>query len=340
MATEKQLVVSPSPHVRSDESTSSIMLDVIIALMPALVISVYYFGFRSLTLTLVAVAASVLFEFLYQKLLKKSVKVGDLSAVVTGILLAYNLPANSPYWLPVVGSLFAIVIVKQLYGGIGKNFMNPALAARAFLFSWPAIMTTFPLPRTLEGASAIPLLGSTADVVTGATTLSYLKTIGETGIRPPEGFIDLLVGSYPGCLGATSAIALLIGGVYLVIRKVISPRIPLSIIGTVALIAVIFPQGGLSPVDSLMFHTMSGGIMLGSIFMATDYTTSPMTRRGQIIFGIGIGAITMFIRYFGGYNDGVCYSILIMNACVWFIDKLSRPRRYGTGRGMKTGVAK
>ncbi|MDL2288405.1 RnfABCDGE type electron transport complex subunit D [Oscillospiraceae bacterium OttesenSCG-928-F05] len=342
MISDRPLIVSSSPHTRTDENTRSIMLDVIIALTPALVLAVYYFGFRALLLTLVSVAACITFEFLWQKLMKKTIAVGDLSAIVTGMLIAYNIPASAPYWLPVVGALFAIIVVKQLYGGIGKNFMNPALAARAFLFSWPGIMSSWPAIITTGDAKlqGIPLWGDMADVVTAATPLVSLRR----EMLPQEDFFQLLLGSHGGSLGETSAIVLLLGGAYLVIRKVISPRIPLCYIGTVALITFLTPPENIAGHEWMLAHVLSGGLMLGAIFMATDYSTSPVTKWGQVIFGIGCGLLTVFIRYFGSYVEGVSYSILIMNACVWVIDKIARPRRYGKplfgGRFRKAGAGK
>ncbi len=330
------LQVSSSPHIRTGDDTRSIMLDVIIALLPVLALSVYFFGWRSLTLSAVSCGGCVLFEYLYQKLMKKPIRTGDLSAVVTGLLLAYNLPVSAPYWLVLVGDFFAIVIVKQLFGGIGKNFMNPALAARAFLFSWPGIMSSFPAPFT-----GVPVLGG-VDAVSAATPLSltYLKS----GVLPMEGGIslfDLFLGQHGGCLGETSALLILLGGVYLVFRRVITPRIPLVYLGTVALVTFLTPAEGASNLDWMLCQLLSGGLMLGAVFMATDYATSPVTPRGQWIYAVGCGLLTVFIRYFGTYPEGVSYSILVMNACVWLCDKAGRPRRYGeTGFFRRGGKAK
>jgi len=329
MPMDKQLVVSSSPHGGIAEDTRALMLDVIIALTPALILAVFFFGFRALTLTLVSVASCIAFEFLYRKFMKKSISVGDLSAVVTGILLAFNVPASAPYWMIVIGAGFAIIIVKQLYGGIGKNFMNPALAARVFLLSWPALMTTW--PKVFE---SIPLTGSVADVVTAATPLASIKA----GALPDYTIMELMLGQHGGSLGETSALVLLLGGLYLVLRKVISPRIPLCFIGTVAVLTFIFPRGGVSNLDWMICNVFSGGLILGAVFMATDYATSPVTKRGQIVFGIGCGLITVFIRYFGAYPEGVSFSILVMNACVWFFDRVFRPRRYGTVSSKKAGA--
>ena len=261
----------------------------------------------------------IVFEFLYRKLLKKDTTIGDCSAVVTGLLLAMVCPVTIPYWTIIIGDFFAIVVVKQLFGGIGCNFLNPALAGRAFLFSYPVIMTTWVAPYT-----SLNLLGSNVDAVTAATPMSYLHQ----GLLPDTTLFDSFLGSVGGCMGETSAVLLLVGGVYLVVRKVISPRIPLAYIGTVAVIALLFPQGN----DRLVwlgYQVLSGGLMLGAIFMATDYATSPVTKGGQIVYGIGCGLITMFIRYFGSYAEGVSYAILIMNIAVLLLDKIGVPKRFG-----------
>ena len=333
MATESSYIVSSSPHYKTDENTRSIMLDVIIALLPTLAVSVYFYGWRSLILTVISVVTCVAAEFLYQKLMKKPVTIYDLSAVVTGILLAYNLSASVPYWLVVIGGAFAIIIVKQLYGGIGKNFMNPALAARVFLIaSWPAYMTSWPAP--FSGLS----LANSVDAVTAATPLTYLKN----GVLPPVDDISLFqlfIGQTGGCLGETSALLLLLGGLYLLVRRVITIRIPLAFIGTVAFVTYLSAPADISAVNWMLYHILSGGVMLGALFMATDYSTSPVSARGQWIFGIGCGLITVFIRYFGTYPEGVSFSILIMNACVWLIDKAGRRRRFGAG-GAKAGEGK
>mgnify|MGYP005756651843 FL=1 len=313
------LTVSCSPHVHAPDGTRDIMLDVLIGLIPAMVGAVFTFGLRSLCVAAVSVAACIVFEFLYRKLLKKDTTIGDCSAVVTGLLLAMVCPVTIPYWTIIIGDFFAIVVVKQLFGGIGCNFLNPALAGRAFLFSYPVIMTTWVAPYT-----SLNLLGSNVDAVTAATPMSYLHQ----GLLPDTTLFDSFLGSVGGCMGETSAVLLLVGGVYLVVRKVISPRIPLAYIGTVAVIALLFPQGN----DRLVwlgYQVLSGGLMLGAIFMATDYATSPVTKGGQIVYGIGCGLITMFIRYFGSYAEGVSYAILIMNIAVLLLDKIGVPKRFG-----------
>ena len=310
-----KLTVSSSPHIRSSQNTASIMRDVVIALVPAMAVAVAMFGLSALLVLVVSVAASVFFEWGYRKLMKKSCTIGDYSAVVTGVLLACCLPAGVPLWLPVIGAFFAIVVVKQLYGGIGKNFVNPALAARAFLFSWPVIMTTWVAPNFTYGA----------DVVTSATPMSFLHLS-----KLPEGIsvMGTFLGTIGGSMGEISALALIIGGAYLVWRKVITLRIPASYILSVAVITFIFPRGN-DNLQWMLYNLFSGGLMLGAIFMATDYATSPITSKGQIVYGIGCGLLTVFIRYFGGYVEGVSYAILIMNVCVWLIDRYTMPRRFG-----------
>ncbi len=324
---EMSLSVSSSPHLRADDNVRSTMLDVIIALMPALLYAVVYaWKWRALAIVLVTVISCVFFEWAYRKLLGKPGSIGDLSAVVTGVLLAFCLPVGVPYWLPVVGAFFAIVVVKQLYGGLGKNFMNPALAARAVLFvSWSAQMMTWH-----NTGQAVPLWGSVADATTGPTPLALLR---QTPIKLPTdeySLQQLLFGQHGGSLGEVSIVLLLVGGLYLLVRRVITARIPVAFIGTVALVTFVFPQGGADRLDFMLSHLLTGGLVLGAVFMATDYSTSPATRGGQWLFGIGCGLLTVFIRYFGSYPEGVSFAILIMNACVWMIDKAFMPRRFGT----------
>ena len=315
-----ELTLSSSPHAHSSTTTQTVMRDVLIALVPALMGSIYFFGFRALLVTLVSAAACVFFEWIYRKLMKLDSTVYDLSAVVTGVLLAFVCPVTIPYWILIIGDLFAIIVVKQLFGGIGKNFMNPALAARAFLFSWPVVMSTWVKPG-FENAAGIL---STTDAVTGATPLAPMHQ----GLLPEASLSDMFMGNIGGCLGETSALLLLIGFAYLLIRKVITPRIPLLYIGTVAVLALLFPQGN-DPVTWAAAQICGGGLILGACFMATDYVTSPMTKLGQSIFAIGCGVITIVIRYFGGYNEGVSYAILVMNAYVPLLDQLGRPRKFG-----------
>ena len=313
------LTISCSPHVHAPDDTRSIMLDVVIALIPAMIGAIYFFGLRSLVVMAVSVAACVVFEWLSRKLLKKDCTVGDCSAVVTGILLALVCPATIPYWTIIIGDFFAIVVVKQLFGGIGCNFLNPALAGRAFLFSYPVIMTTW----TKVGTS-LSIFGSNADAVTAATPMASLHQ----GLLPDSGLLDCLIGNIGGSMGETSALLLLAGLVYLLVRKVINIRIPLAYVGTVAVIAFLFPQGN----ERLIwtgYQVLCGGLLLGAIFMATDYATSPVTKWGQVIYGIGCGVITMAIRYFGSYAEGVSYAILIMNVTVFLLDKVGVPKRFG-----------
>lgn len=314
-----QLVVSSSPHIRTDESTKSIMRDVIIALVPALLVAAWAFGVRAIVLIAVSVLSCVLFEAGWQKLRKKDVTVGDLSAVVTGILIAFNMPVAGTWWMCIIASFFAIIVVKQLFGGIGKNFVNPALAGRAFLVSWVSIMTTW-----TEPFEKLPVLGK-LDVVSTATPLMDIKQ----GLVPTVNLMDMFIGKMPGCIGEVSAAALIIGGIYLLYRKVITITIPACYIGTVAVLALIFPRAGMGNFQAMLVEILSGGLMLGAIFMATDYATSPITKKGQIIFGIGCGLLTIFIRYFGGYPEGVSYSILLMNVIVFMLDRNTRPKKFG-----------
>lgn len=320
---EKLLTVSPSPHVKHHDNTRSVMLDVVIALTPALIWAVYIFGFRALTVTLVSIISCVIFEFLYGMIFKKSKTVLDLSAVVTGMLLAFNLPAAVSLWIPIVGSFFAIIIVKQLFGGIGMNIVNPALAARVFLFSWPEQMTTYP-----EKFSKLPALAMSVnnpDAIASATPLAMLKQ----GELPSElSVFDMLIGNCAGVIGEISAVLLIAGGIYLLIKKVITWHIPVAYIGTVAVISFIFNSASNS-VDFMIYEIISGGLLLGAIFMATDYSTSPVTKNGRLIYGVGCGLLTILIRYFSGYSGGVSFAILIMNLLVWYIDKYTKPKRFG-----------
>ena len=298
------LDVAYQPQVRTATDTKRIMLNVILALMPALAVAVWQYGVYPLVLALISVASAVFFEWGYRKLMKKTCTVGDLSACLTGLLLALVLPTNAPWWLPIIGNFFAIVVVKQLYGGIGKNFLNPALAGRAFLLaSYAAIMGRYAVPKALTAA---------VDGVTMATPLSYLYS----GAAMPGymGFKSLLLGTIPGCIGELSTLALLIGGAYL---------------GTVAVLCLIFGHEGYGNVDWMLYNLMSGGLMLGAIFMATDYATSPVTLNGQLLYGVGCGALTVLIRYFGGFPEGVTYAILIMNLCTWAIDKGFHRHQFG-----------
>ena len=326
---KRNLTVSVSPHIRHEDSTRLLMLDVVIGLVPAMVASVYFFGWRALCVLLVSVASCIFFEWGYRKVMKKDSTISDCSAVVTGVLIALICPVTVPYWMLVIGAFFAIVVVKQLYGGIGCNFLNPALAARAFLFSWPVAMTTWVAPGT-----AVHILSSNADAITSATPLSFMAS----GQLPPHSLLELLMGNTAGSMGETSALLILVGGIYLLVRKVINYRIPVSFLGTVAVLTLLFPRGN-DNIQWMCSQLLSGGLMLGAFFMATDYVTSPVTKWGQVVFGIGCGALTVFIRYFGSYAEGVTYSILIMNACVFLLDKVGMPRRFGVVKEKKGGEA-
>ena len=315
-----ELTISSSPHAHSPVTTQTIMRDVLIALVPALLGSIYFFGFRSLLVTLVSAAACVFFEWGFCKVRKLHCKTYDLSAVVTGVLLAFVCPVTIPYWTIILGDFFAIVLVKMLFGGLGKNIVNPALAGRAFLFSWPVLMSNW-VKVGFDNAAG---LLSTADAVTAATPMSAMHQ----GALPEESILDMFLGNIGGCIGETSALLLIIGFVYLLYRKVITARIPLAYIGTVAILAFLFPQGN-DRIAWMAAQVFGGGLMLGAIFMATDYVTSPLTKLGQIVYGIGCGIITILIRYFGGYSEGVTYAILCMNACALLLDKIVRPVKFG-----------
>ena len=330
-----KLIASSSPHIRSNEDTRSIMLDVIIALLPALAWSVYCFGWKALLLTAVSVVSCVFFEWAYRKAMKKSCMVGDLSAVVTGILLSFVCPVDLPWWVIIIGAFFSIVVVKQLYGGIGCNFLNPALAGRAALLaSYATAMTTWAVPM-----SKLSAFGSNADAVTSSTPLAMMKNGDFATLTSTYSVVDMFLGRVGGSLGEVSALMLLLGGVYLVIRKVISWHIPVAYIATVAILTLIAAPAGISGVDYMLYNVFGGGLMLGAIFMATDYATSPVTKPGQIIFGIGCGLLTCFIRRFGSYPEGVCYSILIMNCTTWLLDKYIRPTIYGAPKKEKKEAA-
>lgn len=336
-----KLIATSNPHIRGSETTRSIMLDVIIAMVPALVWAVFCFGVKALTLTVVSVVGCMFFEWLYRKLLKKPQSVGDLSAVVTGMLLAFVSPVTTPYWMILIGDFFAIIVVKQLFGGIGKNFVNPALAGRAFLLgSYAGVMTTWVDPA----AGKAPLLGGAADVVTAATPLAYMKGSGDAvaasfaELTAKYPVADMFLGKIGGSLGEVSALLLIVGGVYLIWRKVINWQTPVAYIGTVAVLTFLFPKAG-SNVEWMLYSLFGGGLMLGAFFMATDYATSPVTKKGQLIFGIGCGLFTVFIRYFGSYNEGVCYSIMVMNLCVALIDKYTKPTRFGVVKSDKKEAA-
>ena len=302
-----KLIVSSSPHMVSNENTQRIMGMVILALLPSLCVSTYVFGPRVLILTAVCMVSSVLFEYLWNVLMKKPQTVGDLSAALTGLLIAFNVPSNLPYYIAIIGSFIAIIIVKQLFGGLGHNLFNPAITARIVLFiAFATQMTTWPVPRT-----------AATDAITGPTPLGILKNGG--GELPSN--MDLFLGTVGGSMGEVSAIALIIGGLFLIWRKVISPITPLCFIATVFIIALI---AGEDPV----FHILAGGVMLGAFFMATDYVTTPLLPWGKVIFGVGCGIMTMLIRLFGSYPEGVSFGILLMNILTPHIENFCTNRLY------------
>lgn len=309
---ERLYTVSTSPHIKSKDTVSSVMRDVLIALLPATIAGVYFFGLNALLVILTAVGSAVLSEYAFQKITKRPIMIKDLSAVVTGLLLAFNVPPTIPLWMVALGSAFAIIVVKCFYGGVGQNIVNPALAARAFLLAaYPVRMTTW-----------------TVDGTTGATPLGLLR--GDGAANLPNLF-DVFIGNIGGCIGETSAIALLIGAAYLLYKKVISWHIPVSYIGTVFVLTTILGRDSLMTGNGL-YEILLGGLILGAFYMATDYTTSPMTKTGHLVFGISCGVLTTLIRLYGGYAEGVSYSILIMNLFVPFIDKYTNPRVFGGGK--------
>ena len=307
------LIVSPAPHIRDKISTNRIMLDVIIALLPSLIVGIWVFGARAALVTVVCAASCVFFEWGYEKLLKRKCTIGDLSAVLTGIILAYNLPATIPLWQAVFGSFIAIILVKQLFGGLGKNFANPALTARIVMFlAFPVTMTTWVVPF---------------DAVTGPTPLAGLLNMFRNEAFNIPGKWDLFLGVHGGCFGETSELALLIGFLYLLFRRIITPVIPLSFIATVFILTS--AAGG---IDFGVYHILSGGLFLGAIFCATDYVTSPQTELGKAVFAVGCGIITVVIRLWGSYPEGVSFSILLMNMLVPFINKISYKKALGGAR--------
>ena len=308
-----KLTVASSPHIRGNFRTNRIMLDVVLALLPALAVGIWMLGIRALLVTLLCIVSAVAAEWLFSLVTKTRNTVVDGSAVVTGLLLAMTLPASVPYWLAAAGSVFAIIFVKALWGGLGQNIFNPALAARA------AMLLVFPVGMTRYAG---------VDGVTAATPLHHMVMPA----LPEESILDMFLGNCPGSIGEISALALLLGGAYLVVRKVISIRIPVAYLGTVAVLTLVFHKTD-APVEWMLYHLFSGGLMLGAIFMATDYATSPATAVGQIVYGIGCGALTVVFRYFGLFPEGVTYAILLMNACVWVIDRHTAPRRFGVKKG-------
>ena len=324
----EKLIVSSSPHMVTKTDTSKIMGTVLIALLPAFAVGIYQFGFRVVTLTSVFVASCVLFEYLYNKITKKPQTVGDLSAVLTGVLLAFNCPSSLPYEIAIVGSFAAIVVIKQLFGGIGQNLVNPAVTARVFMFiAFATPMTSWPTPR---GGHAT---GAVVDATTSATPLGVLSH-GSFADVYNDGFtkMDLFLGNVGGCIGEVSALAILIGGLFLIWKKVISPIIPVTFIATVFVLGLIW--GGF---DGALFHILAGGLMLGAFFCATDYVTSPTLPLCKVIFGIGCGLFTMLIRIFASYPEGVSFAILLMNILTPYIDKICEKRMYKLPKKAKEG---
>ena len=307
-----------SPQLRQPSTTRAMMVDVIVALIPSLGMAVFFFGPRALVLTAVSVASCVLFELLYRLLTWQSIPIGDLSACVTGLLLALSLPASAPYWVPVMGAAFGIIVVKQFYGGLGRNFMNPALAGRMLAGTLPILMTTWPQPMQKLSLTA-------ADAVSAATPMAYLHE----GSLPPQALDVMFLGQRGGCMGEVSAFMLLLGLIYLILRRVISLRVPAGYLGTVALFALFSAPEGVSPLLWTAYQLMGGGLLMGAIFFATDPATSPVTPRGQVIFGVGCGLLTVLLRDSSPYPEGVGWAILTMNCMVWLLDRLGLPRRFG-----------
>ena len=308
-----KLTVASSPHIRGDFKTSRLMLDVVIALIPALIVGIIRLGFRALAVTAASMLAALAAEWLWSLLLRKRNTLPDCSALVTGMLLALTLPATCPVWVAAIGSVFAIVVVKLMCGGLGQNIFNPALAARALL------VLVFPVALTRYAE---------VDAVASATPLHHMVMLA----LPEESILNMFLGNCPGSIGELSALALLLGGVYLVVRKVISLRIPVAYIGTVAVLTLIFHKTD-NAFAWMAYSLFSGGLMLGAIFMATDYATSPVTALGQILYGIGCGVLTVVFRYYGLFPEGVTYAILIMNLLTWVLDRYTPPRRFGTKKG-------
>ena len=304
--------VTSSPHLRDKATSQRIMQEVCLALVPAGIAGIILYGFNAALLIAICVATCVLSEFVWQKATKQAVTISDWSAVVTGLLLAYNLPATAPWWIAVIGSILAIIVVKQFFGGIGSNFMNPALTARAILFiSWSGIMGAYPTANPFQ---------FTADAVTGATPLATLNGGTTEGIK----LLDLLLGNHGGVLGETCAIAIILGGVYLIVRGIADWRIPASFIGTV-FVCYLIKDGA----EMALYQLLSGGLLLGAFFMATDYATSPINKLGRVIFGIGCGFFLFIIRAFANYPEGCSFAILFMNVATPMIDRFTMPRPFG-----------
>lgn len=311
---KKDLIISSSPHIRSNETVQTVMRDVLIALLPATIASVYFFRAGAAINIISGVVGAIVSEYAIQKIMKKPVTINDLSATVTGLLLAFNVPPSAPWWLTFVGSAFAIVIAKQIFGGLGHNFVNPALIARAMLLtSWPVLMTGWVEPAT-----------KSADMVSTATPLAFIKGQELGAVRAD--LMDMFLGNIPGTIGETSALLLILGGAYLMYKGVITYVIPCTYIITVSVLTYVFSGFDAS---MIVYNLFGGGLMLGAFFMATDYATSPMTVKGQIIYSFGCGLLTAIIRYFGGYAEGVSYAILLMNVATPLIERQVRPRVFG-----------
>lgn len=323
---DTRYVITSSPHIRSTINTRKIMMSVLIALMPATVVGCVFFGFRALFIILLSVGSAVLAEALFNIIVKRKQTVGDLSACVTGLLLALSLPSTVPLWIPIVGAFFAIIIVKQLFGGIGKNFLNPALAARVMLsVSWPKEMTNWVKPFATDGVSLI----ANVDITKIESTVTPLSSM-KASTYSFRNIIDLFWGNIGGCIGETSAALLLLGAIYLMFKKVIRWEIPVTFIGSVALLSYLFPTSG-TPLYYMLAQIFAGGLFISAFFMATDYSTAPITGRGKFIYGILCGVITFFLRRYSGYPEGVSYAILLMNIFSYTLDKITGPRRYGNG---------
>lgn len=322
--------VAASPHMKSGETSQTMMRDVILALVPALITSVWLFGPRAFVVSLISVISCVLFEYATRKILKRTNTLSDLSAVVTGLLLAFNLPSTIPLWMIPIGAFVAIVVVKQFFGGIGQNFVNPALMGRIIL------MVSFPGPMSTWTENY--KWGEAVDAVTTATPLYILQNVGDKfSMEDMPSYLEMLLGQRAGCLGETCALALIIGGIYLLARKVITPSIPVSFILTTAIFMAIAGKGDL---DYIVYNLLGGGLLIGAIFMATDYATCPLTSKGKIIYGIGCGLVACLIRQFGSYNEGVSFAIILMNLLVPHIDNLTKLKPFGYIKEKKQKEAK
>lgn len=317
------LIQTSSPHIRGKNRTDRMMADVLVALLPTTIAGVFLFGIRSLLVVLVSMVSAVAGEWAYRKITKQENTIFDLSAAVTGLLLALTLPASVPYPVAAMGSLFAVIVVKGICGGLGQNTFNPALAARAFLVAVVPVHVT----RFVEAGTKLSFT-MPADAVTSATPLHEMVM----SVPPEASITDMFLGKIGGCIGEVSSVALLIGGIYLIVKKIISPHIPLAYLGSIAVLTMIFNKGN-NPFEWMVYSILGGGAMLGAFFMATDYASSPVTKKGRILYGICAGVLTVFFRYTGLFPEGVTYAILLMNAATWLIDQVTIPRRFGTQSG-------